>query len=251
MRTILGTALTLGLLLGTGRGSAYSSDMAQAVIEEAIKAHGGAEALAKARVQLRITKGEIALGRLDGSTVPFAGETMLSLPAQARWSFDLHPDSQKFRIILVFNRDKGWRAGSGATKELGKEEIDEFREEAYTIWLTTLLPLRDKQFELTLLPEAKVLGQPAVGVKVASKGHAEVKLFFDKKSNLLIKTERKAREAGMDLTKESYFADHKDFDGVKMPTKQVDLSNGKKAAELIITGYRFPGRLDDRVFDKP
>jgi hypothetical protein len=176
---------------------------------------------------------------------------MVSLPVQARWSFDLNPENQKFRIVLVFNRDKGWRASSGATKELGKEEIDEFREEAYTLWVSTLVPLLDKQFELSSLPEARVLGQPAAGVKVVSKGHAEVKLYFDKKTNLLVKTERKAREAGLDLNKESYFADFKDFDGVKLATKQVDLSNGKKAADLTITSYRFPNRLDDRVFDKP
>lgn len=248
MRIFLSTTLTLLLL--TGRASA-DTDAARGVIEQAIKAHGGAEALAKTRVQLRTTKGEIALGRLDGTTVPFAGETMVHLPAQARWSFDLHPESQKFRVILVINRDKGWRAGSGATKDLTKEEIDEFREEAYTLWLTTLLPLREKQFELTALPEAKVLGQPAVVVKAASKGHADVKLYFNKQTSLLIKTERKAREAGLDLNKESYFGEHKDFEGARLPTKQVDLSNGKKAADLTITGYRFPGRLDDRVFDKP
>lgn len=250
MRIFLGITLSLSILLLTGRGSADSPDTARGVIEQAIKAHGG-EVLAKTRVQLRSTKGEIALGRLDGTTVPFNGETMIHLPSLARWSFDLHPESQKFRIILVFNRDKGWRAGSGATKDMTPEEIEEFREEAYTLWLTTLLPLREKQFELTSLPEAKVLGQPAVVVKVASKGHADVKLFFNKQTNLLVKTERKAREAGLDLNKESYYGDHKDFDGVKLPTKQVDLSNGKKAADLTITGYRFPARLDDRVFDKP
>jgi hypothetical protein len=250
MRTFKSTLLTLSLLLMTGWGSA-DTDSARGVVEQAIMAHGGAEVLAKTRVQLRSTKGEIGLGRLDGTTVPFVGETMFNLPALARWSFDLQPESQKFRVILVFNRDKGWRAGSGATKDLTKEEIDEFREEAYTVWLTTLLPLRDKQFELTSLPEAKVLGQPALVVKVASKGHPDVKLFFNKQTHLLVKTERKAREAGLDLSKESYFGDHKEFEGVKLPTKQVDLSNGKKAADLTITGYRFPGRLDDRVFDKP
>jgi broad specificity phosphatase PhoE len=56
--------------------------------------------------------------------------------------------------------------------------------------VSRLLPLlEDKKFELTSLPEATVLGKPAVGVNVRAKGKPDVKLYFDKQSSLLVKTE--------------------------------------------------------------
>src|SRR6202011_4293737 len=101
------------------------------------------------------------------------------------------------------------------------------------------------------LPEAKVNGQPAAGVKVASKGHADAKLYFDAATHLLVKIERTTREAGLSLDKEYLFGDHKDFDGVKLPTRLTETLEGKKASELTSASYKFPSKPDDAAFSKP
>src|SRR5262245_62119647 len=117
MRKILSASLAL-LIASGGFGRADSPDQARAVIEQAIKAHGGADALARTRLVIQQHKGEIAT---FGATVPFTGEWALHLPDQGRWSFDLDAGGTKIRTIFVLNRDKGWRLGGGATKELSKQ----------------------------------------------------------------------------------------------------------------------------------
>jgi len=229
-------------------GQVAAQESPRAVIEKAIQAHGGADQLRKARMLVRSFKGEIFS---FGATVPFSGDVTMSLPEQCRWSFEVKAGGQGVPVSLAINRDKGWRSGGGAVKEMTKQELDEQREEAYTIWVCTLTPLLDKPFELAPLPETKVNGEPALGVKVTNKGHADIKLFFNKQTGLLVKAERRGTEAGLEVAKEYLFSEHKDFDGVKLPTKNVEMSNGKKVADWTATGYKFMSRVDDNLFSRP
>ena len=86
---------------------------------------------------------------------------------------------------------------------------------------------------------------------MASKGHVEVRLYFDKASGLLVKIERLSKEAGVSLNKEYIYSAHKDFDGVKLPTKEVDLINGRKFSELTSMTYKLQTKIDDATFAKP
>jgi hypothetical protein len=249
MRATLRSALVLGLLAAVGPVCwPAGPETARGLLDQAIQAHGGADQLVRARQLIRSAQGEITYA---GSTVPFRGEVHLHFPDQARFTFDLGPEGQKLSMVFVINRDKGWQAGSGATRDLTKQELEEFREEAYAIGVTTLLPLRNKSFELTLLPETRIGDNPAVGLKVSSKGHADVKLYFDKRTHLLVKAERRAREGGLDVDKETFFSEPKDFDGPKLPARIVEFSGGKKTADVRITAYRFPARVDENAFSKP
>lgn len=227
---------------------AADADDARALVDQAIKAHGGAERLTKMRSQLRTFKGEIVS---FGTPVPTTGDASMNLPEQWRWSFELNPGNQKIALGLAVNGAKGWRSGGGSVKELTKQEVDEMRDELYVAWLMTLVPLTEKDVALTTLPEIKIGSDAAVGVKASRKGNADVKLYFDKKSNLLTKVERRGKEAGLDITKEYFLSEPKDFDGLKLPSKHLELINGKKAAEWTITAYKFPSKVDDSVFNKP
>ena len=118
-------------------------------------------------------------------------------------------------------------------------------------WLMTLTPLKKGEFTLSLLPEIKVNGEPAAGVKAVSKGKPDVKLYFDKKSNLLVKIERRATEAGQNIDKEYFYSGYKEFDGVKLPTKETLLINGRKFSELAGISYKLQKKIDDAVFARP
>src|SRR5262249_19531577 len=146
---------------------------------------------------------------------PMKDEHVMQLPDRYRMEWELEAMNQKVLLLMVINGDKGWRLAGGAVQEIGKEEMTDAREELYVIWLSTLLPVKDKEFDLAPLPAIKVNGQDAVGVKVAKKGHPDVKLYFDKSTNLLVKVERRAREAGFVVNKEDVFSEHKSFDGIK------------------------------------
>jgi hypothetical protein len=250
MRTRLGIGLGLSLL-AVAMGQARSDDRAAAleVIGRAVRAHGGEQRLAKARAAHRTGKGTMLL---YGQASPFTTDTTLQLPDRVRDVIDFQIGEQKTRMVLIINGYRGWQVTPAGTAELDKDRLAEVREETYVIWLTTLVPLQnDKGFEFTTLPEAKVLGRPALGVKVASKGHADASLYFDKQSGLLVKIARQARLAGRAIDKEYLYGDHKDFDGVKLATRYTELLNGNKQIELTITGYDFPERVDAKTFEKP
>jgi len=235
----LAGAMLLGLV-----ASARAGERETALIDQAIKAHGGAAALTKAQTVVRTGSGTLFVG----AEAAFTDEATFALPGRAK----LILKSDAFgQVIIVLNGDRGWRSAGGMVNEVPKEGLDEIREEAYVDWLTTLVPLRKDGFDLAPAADKTVDGKPAAGVKVASKGHGDVRLYFDKASGLLVQIERQSKEAGIAATKEYVFGGHKDFDGVKLPTKRTELLNGKKFVELTATSYKFPSKLDDATFGKP
>ena len=90
-------------------------------------------------------------------------------------------------MILVLNGDKGWIQAGGATRELTKQDLKERREELYVWRLMNLTPLLNEEFKLTRLADAKVGGREAAVVKVEHKDYPDARLYFDKKSGLLVK----------------------------------------------------------------
>ena len=245
MRIVRRLGLVGAVLLGlTGFVRAGDRETALALIEQAIKAHGGDQALTKAQTVARTVAGTLSLG----GDVSFTGESTLSLPGRAKQTVQLDKGGQ---VIIVLNGDRGWRSAGGAVNEMTKEGLDELREEVYIEWLLTLVPLKKDGFDLTPLADKMVDGKPAAGLKVASRGHFEARLYFDKASNLLVKVERQSREPGFEVNKEYLFGGHKDFDGVKLPTTRMELFNGKKFVGVTSTTYRFLGKVDDAAFARP
>jgi hypothetical protein len=221
---------------------------ALATITEAIKAHGGEEALARLRTVVRKTAGTMTVA---GKDVTFAEEQTAQLPQRWRCDAEALAGKQKLRVLVVVNGDKGWHTSGGAATELSDERLKELREEMYARWLTTLLPLKEPALRLAPLPEAKVNGEPAVGVKVSSDRRPDVSLYFDKKTHFLVKSERKATEGGTSQIKEDVYSAYNEFDGVRLPTKMVRSLGGKKVSEFTTATYTFPRKVDDGTFAKP
>jgi hypothetical protein len=246
MRTTL--SATLAVALATVPAAAADRDAALAVLDQAIKAHGGADALGRARTAVRTGTGTLTPA---GKDVPFSEETVWQLPERFRMSIELGSGPDRSRVVVGVDRAKGWQSTGGMVADLSRERLDELREEAYVLWLTTLTPLRQDGFELTPLPEVRVGGRPLAGVKAASKGHADVKLYFDKESGLLAKVERRGREAGLTVEKEYLFGNPRDFDGVKLPTRVTELRNGSRFADLTNVSYKFLRGVNDGTFARP
>jgi hypothetical protein len=213
-------------------------------VEQAIKAHGGADTLAKAQNVLRAGAGTITLGK---DTQAFTAEVAWSLPDRLPMALLV---DKKLPLTTVLNGDKGWQSSGGPAMEMGAESLRELRDELAVRRLAALTPLTKDEFKLAPLPVIKVNGEPAVGIQ-AVKGKAEVTLYFDKKTHLLVKIERRASEGGQALHKEYVFSDHKEFDGVKLPTKEVVLINGRMFSEEAGMTYKLPKKIDGATFWKP
>ncbi len=237
--------LTLGLLLLAASPVAASDKEALAVVERAIKAHGGEAALVKALMCKRTDTGTQAL---LGRDMPFVSQVTRSLPDKVRLQIEL---DKRVKTTIVLNGDRGWQTEGGPAVELLTQRLKELREESYLWWLTTLVPLTKPGFTLSIVSDIKVDGEAAAGIKVVRKGHADTRMYFLKRNGLLAKIERTTTEAGLSVDKEYLYSTFKDFDGVKLPTREVVKVNGRKWTAFTISDYSFPTKFDKSTFSRP
>jgi hypothetical protein len=244
MRYLLALALLTGWLAAPFSLTAGEREDALALIDKAIKAHGGEEALTKAQHAVRKGSGTLVVA---GQELPFTDVVHMSLPGKVRLNVELE---KRGNVITVINGDQGWQRAGGAVNELGKDIREEMREEAYIWWLTTLVPLKKAGFTLAPVAEVMVDGKPAAGIKVSSRGYRQVRLYFDKATGLLVKVSGAARFAGLVVEKEYFYSGHKEFGGARLYTKYTEMINGKKNSELKSATYEL-GKPEDRLFTRP
>jgi hypothetical protein len=239
------TRAILLVVLLTVAGPVHGGEKeAKEILQRAIKAHGGVKALTKA-AQMR--RRDIGTHTTLTGTLKFSSEIVRSLPDRIRWTVD----TGQIKITSVLNGNKAWESAGGPAVEILPARLQELRDEAYVEWLTTLVPLTKTGFTLSSLPKTKVGGEAAVGIKVVRKGSPGVRLYFLESNGLLAKAQREAKEADLKVDKEYLYTVYKEFDGVKLPTKQSVLINGKKFTEFASGDVSFPARLDDKTFAKP
>ena len=245
---VLVSILTFGIAAAPPIRAAEKEDAAS-VLDKAIKAHGGAEALARAAQVLRKGNGTITLSDKDLS---FTDEYVCQLPERLRYTLDVANDKQKARVILVINGKKGWQTSGGVADELTEVRLGEEKEEAFAQWVALLYPLKkDASIELATFPGQKVNDRQTVGLKVTKKDMPEIRLFFDPDTGLLLKMERKARMYGTEMDRDYLFGDYKETDGGKLPMHISQTLNGKKFLDLKVSSYEFPKQIEESTFGKP
>lgn len=236
-------SIFIGLSLLVCAANADELAAARAIVDKAIVAHGSEAALAKWQVVTANT-----MGTFHGyeRTPVFFFKSEITNHGADRWRHILEgqTEGQKFRVANVLDGKRGWikMEGNGKqeTREFTSGELDDRREDVYINWVCTLLPLKSPDFTLTLAGEEKYsdvtwhkfvpyeILLPAVGVRVRSKGHRDVTLFFDKESNLLVKTETRSRAGTQVEGKvETILRRHKAIEGVQRPMMLMTFHDGK------------------------
>ncbi len=226
-----------------------AADEPKAIIEKAIKAYGGEDKLSKLKAGQAKSKGKIEL--FGG--LAFTQETSYQLPNKVKEVINLEVMGNQVTIITVYNGKEGWMSAMGQTQDLDGKLLDEVKEGIHLSRVGRLVALKEKGYELSPLGEVKINGKPAVGVKVASKGHRDVSLFFDKNSGLLAKMERRGvdPQTGQEFKEERFPSDYKAVNGIQIPQKLVMHRDGKKFMELEFQEYKALDKLDDSEFAKP
>jgi outer membrane lipoprotein-sorting protein len=243
--------LTVGFMLAVGAPArADDAADAKALVEKAVKAHGGQDKLDKLPGVSVKFKGTFH-GMGDG--IAMSGEISSQGPDKQRIDIEVEAGGQKLPILIITNGDKGWSKIIKEVKELGKDELAEAKEQAYAAWVVTLAPLKDKQFTFATTGEIKVEKRTALGVKVSSKGHRDVDLYFDKETGMLVKSETRVKDdmSGQEVTEESFPGDYKDVQGTKQPMKFTVKRNGKLHVEGEATEIKLSEKLDASLFAKP
>jgi hypothetical protein len=247
---LLTAALALGLTATPVRADGESE--ARALVDKAIKAHGGADNLTKFKAAVLKMKGKVQVG---GMAIEFASTASIQDPDKMKVETDIDFMGNKLSFVQVLDDDKGWIKFADKVMDMDKDQVAEMVEQLHARRVASLAPLGDRSFKLSLMGESKINGKDAVGVQVSCKDRRDVSLFFDKQSGLIVKTETRSRDIfggnDQEFTAETYFAEYKDFGGVKRPTKQTLKRDGKDFGEVEISEYDPKDKLDNSVFAKP
>ena len=223
-----------------------SDESPKDLLERAYKAQGGFDKLAKLKATLVKAKGTMYLPVAE---ISFTSEGAAQLPNKFKSVLRFEVNGMKVTNVQMLVGDKASIIINGNPQELTEKMVKEMKEEVYVEYVTSLLPLREAGFTLTALPESKVNGQPALGLKIASKGHRDVELYFDKKTAQVVKAAYKAYDpnSDKDVSQEQIYTDYKTVDGNSYPAKSLVMQDGKKFMELE-TEYKSLDKLDDSAF---
>lgn len=229
--------------------TAASGQSAREILDKAIAAHGGAETIKKYPAARATSKGTISIMGLE---VSFEGETVYQLPDMGKNVLKLDVGGNKVSVVQILNGDKVKVTANEMAAPLSDAQKDEVKEAFFLQSVQNLTPLvEDKKFEVSVIesPE-KVNGKEVFGLQVKSKGHRDVKIFFDRKTNWLVKMERMGlNEVEKEVKQEMYFAGHKKFDGILRPVQSELHMDGKVFMKAELSDYKHLEKVDKKEFD--
>jgi hypothetical protein len=253
MRTIGRLALSVCAALAlTALARADAEADVKALLEKAIKASGGEEKLAKVKAMRMKSKGKFYGFGADG--IDYTAETVWQYPDRVRDEINAEVMGQKVVILEIVDGKKGWTSTAGNTEEMNKDALEEATENMYANRVSMLYPLKEKEFTLALLADAKVGDAEAAGIKVSSKGHRDINLYFDKKTSFLIKSESKVKDLmneGKEVAQETFYDVYKEVDGIQTPFKVAIKREGKDYVVAEMTEVKIVDKVDEKLFAKP
>jgi hypothetical protein len=253
MRRMLMPVLSALLLLGYAAGVRAAGDDVKAILEKAVKAHGGEDALNKYKASQLKSKGKMMLPMVGEAE--FTQEVSTMMPDKIKESMELEIANQKIQIRNVINGDKISINVAGMDIDV-TDGIKEAVKEAQYLMKAVRLPQLakgDKDYELSLLGEVKVEGKPTVGVRIASKGHKDISLYFDKDTGLMAKVEHRATDptSMKEFTEERIILEYqKNKDGIPQAKKILIKRDGEKFMEAEVIEAKMLEKLDDSEFQK-
>jgi hypothetical protein len=236
-------------LLGGGASPADEQADTRALLGKAMKAMGDEAKLAK--LNTASIKGKITASEGGQDIVVTFDGTWQGL-SQYRADVDVQEGGNNFKGVVVFNGDKGWLKKNCQTRDAPAGAASMIQNLFYAGRSPLLLPaFKDKAYALSLLGEVQVGSQAALGMSIAHKDSKDVSLYFDKKTNLPVKSEiRLTDPQGKEITAEYHYSDYKDFDGLKLSAKiTIKLDNKEFALEL--NEVKALEKVDDGQFDRP
>jgi hypothetical protein len=243
--------VVLGLWVVAGIGGAWAEpDQAivpSEVIQRAIAAHGGKDALAKrATVSYRTE----TVMYVDGEERKVVTDGIYQAPAQMK-------SQARFQSGITLIQ---WDSDGRAWQKLGEKPVEELRGHAlkyeqhilYITYLQLLNPLVSdgNGFHLAAVGQSELDGRTINGIRVTKESQEPVTLFFDAKTNLLVKLQRKTydRQEGKEQILEEIFSDFKDIDGAKQPTRSSIFIDGKKASVKVRVESKPIEKQPDSIF---
>jgi hypothetical protein len=228
--------------------AARADDEAEKVIKKAVEAHGGEKALTK------MTAGEMTIKssmNVMGVEVEFAGEILYALPDKFKTSLEGDVMGQKIALSQVVNGDKVKMTVMGMAVPVEDKQKDEMKQGVAMYQMSSLVPLLDKtRFTLKAGKDATVGEEEAAVVTVTAKGIKDTKMFFSKKTGLLVRTQRQGLDptGANEVDEVSDLSDYKKVDGIQTPMTLKTTHDGKPFMTMKVTEVKYHEKLEAKKF---
>lgn len=239
-------------LLAASIAHAADETGARTVLDKAMEAAGGREALARYEMPFVMEM------KVKNFTPRGVRE---SKGKQTRWFPDRFRDESddsmgRGKFVMLFNGESGKYTGYTSQKgvttgSMNESQVDQSRDRVYCERLTTLLPLAAPGFTLMMVDEIVLDGRPSVGVKISHADRPDVTLYFDKETYVLTKQVRPWRRPDGNRTSTTLYDDYVEVDGLVYPRKATRYVDDAKSYESEITDLKFLDSVDKTVFEQP
>lgn len=234
--------------LAVAPAAARADDEAEKVIKKAVEAHGGEKALTK------MTGGEMAIKAnmsIMGLEVEFGGEVLYSFPDKFKMTLNGDIMGQKLAISQIINGDKVKMTVMGMAVPIEDKQKEELKQAATMQEMSSIVPLLDKKkFTLKAEKDAKVADEEAAVVTVSAKGLKDTKMFFGKKTGLLIRTQRQGLDptGTNEVDEVTDLTDYKKVDGIQTPMTMKTSHDGKAFMTMKVSEVKYHEKLDPKKF---
>jgi hypothetical protein len=239
------------LIAGTsGPVRAADAKDANAVLDKAITALGGAEKLGKVTAASWTAKGTITFMGNDNA---FTIHSIVQGLDHSRQEFEGEFGGNPVKGVTVLAGDKGWRTFADNHTVLDKDALANEKRSTYLVLIPiTILPLKGTEVKVAPIDDASGGGKPAAGVKASGPDGKEFSLYFDKESGLPVRLVAKvAGFMGDEYTQETTFSDYQDMAGIKKATKIQAKRDGEKFIEEQISEFKVLDPVDAKTFAEP
>src|SRR5579871_485868 len=228
-----------------------ADDDAKKIIQESVKAIGGAEVLAKHHGKGIVQKGKL---HVSANGMDLDGDLEVSAQdGKFRRTFKLSIMGMDITQTTVFNGQTLWQDTNGMLTTVDdKDQVALIKESLYGEEALGQVLLGESGFKLSVIGDDKVDGAPVVGVRISKEGHKDVSVYFDKKTHLVKKVVSRGvdYQTQMEVETERVVEGYKEFDGQMRPTKVAVNQDGKKTIEVEVSGVEYVDEFGDDVFAK-
>jgi hypothetical protein len=245
MRVSIVTLLVAaGLVFPVGLGRADTA--ADALLDKAIKAHGGEEALVKYKgLRLRL---KVILAGPD--TKPKTWERLFLAPDKYKDVREGYYLGRRTASVNVTDGKETWTVMEGRAQLLEDKFAEPYKDDAHLMHALRLVPLKGKEYELKAVGETEVDGRTAAGLLVRTRGQKDVTLYFDADSGLLVKTERPVYDiyTEKEAKEERFFRDYPKKDALPYARKVLVVIGGRKDHSYEVSEVKFLEKVDEKEF---
>ncbi len=214
--------ITVGLMAGLmilATGEVRAEENPLAIIERAREARGGEAKLAQMETVGMKIKGSIFVGQTE---IPFTAEVLSQSPGQYKHVMHFTIGGETRTQVQVYDGEKAWIRVGDQLVPLDDDLRAALLKGRYAERVAGLTILKKKGYQLSFEETSTVRDKEAYVVKVASAARPDVRLFFDKATGLLVKTE------------------HRQLD----PQKTVQGNKEEVLQETFYSEYRVPDTIE-------